>query len=285
MTGHASPTLRSRALQAALAARPPGRAARPAPPIDGADAFRRAAAALDELLTSLTDEEWSRPALRGLDVQGLVGHLIGVETAFGGSLTGVGPQPGVAEHVTATQPAALAQAGRPPTETHREWRQLVERSVALVADVADLREPKTWFGITLPLDELLVIRSFELWIHDEDIRRATGRPPRSPDPSRLARMTDLAMQLLAQAPSSDARTPATPTARVVLTGPGGGTWQLPATASTTKPRRPTRLVVDAATFCRIVGNRTSLADGDAVVTGDRDAAEQLCQAAAALALD
>ena len=43
------------------------------------EAFRRVADAFDQLLGSLDPSCWRRPVLRDLDVQGLVGHLAGVE--------------------------------------------------------------------------------------------------------------------------------------------------------------------------------------------------------------
>ena len=44
-------------------------------------------------------------------------------------------------------------------------------------------------------------------------------------------------------------------------------------------------MVDAAAFCRIVGNRSDLVAARGPVSGDRDLAEDLCAGAAALALD
>jgi hypothetical protein len=47
----------------------------------------------------------------------------------------------------------------------------------------------------LPLGLLLVVRAFELWIHDNDIRQAVGLPPSVPDPSTLSLMTQAAARL------------------------------------------------------------------------------------------
>ena len=50
--------------------------------------------------------------------------------------------------------------------------------------------------MTLPLNSLLVVRTFELWTHENDVRRATGLPPSVPDLVTLRLMTGLAVELL-----------------------------------------------------------------------------------------
>jgi hypothetical protein len=45
--------------------------------------------------------------------------------------------------------------------------------------------PVDFYGATLPLDKMLVVRAFEMWIHEEDIRRAAGIPLEAPEPARL----------------------------------------------------------------------------------------------------
>ena len=81
------------------------------PEISGAEAFGRAADAFCRLLSSLGEEDWKKPVLRDLDIQGLVGHLIGVEDDVQRGLAG---DPAVADagHVESTQGAAVRQAGR-----------------------------------------------------------------------------------------------------------------------------------------------------------------------------
>ena len=69
--------MRERVLAASWQARPAGRPEPEPAEISPAEAFRRAADALDGLLATLGDDDWLVPVLRDLDVQGLVGHLIG----------------------------------------------------------------------------------------------------------------------------------------------------------------------------------------------------------------
>ena len=94
--------LRDRVLAASRQARAAGRPVHDAPLIAAAEAYRRAADALASVLCRLDDDDWRRSVLRGLDAQGLVGHLIGVEDDVHRALSG---DPGVADadHIESTQ--------------------------------------------------------------------------------------------------------------------------------------------------------------------------------------
>lgn len=281
--------LRQRVLQAAAQARAGGRPAPEPEQITPAEAFRRAADALDGLLRTLGDQDWQIPVLRGLDVQALVGHLTGVEEDVHRCLAG-DPQVAEASHIDSTQPAADRQAGRPAAQTRAEWRRAVDATLDLVHACADPGTEVAVHGMRLPPGELLVVRAFELWTHDNDIRRATGRPPTVPDASTLCLMTALAARLLPRgAARIGLREPVS--VHLVLTGPGGGTWDIAVGEGRPGPARvspdPARLaiVTDAAGFCRLVANRAAPADLDLHITGDPARAAGVLAAATALALD
>ncbi len=291
-----SSELRDRVMAAALLARRPGQSAHPAERISGVEVFRQAVDRMDHLLGEFGPEEWSRPALRGLDVQGLIGHLIGVEDEFIASLERPAGSPDGSDHIASTQPTALAQGERSTDRTHQDWSKRTSQALALLDRRDDLTVPVTWFGITLPLDQLLVIRAFEMWIHEEDIRRANGRLLRAPEPAALARMADLAVGLLPAGMANIGFTRPNLMVRLVLTGPGGGTWDVvldgpvslpppPPAPSGTHPPAAARLVVDTAAFCRVVANRDDLAGSGAIIDGDLSVAAELCRGAATLALD
>ena len=163
---------------ASLRARTAGRSLPEAPAITPREAFSRAVNAFFHVLGGLTGGDWNRPALRGLDVQGLVGHLIGVEYDMHRCLAG---EPGLAgaDHVRSTQPAAVRQAGRSPSLTRAEWRQAADRTLELVPAAGDPQAEVAMHGLRLPLSALLTVRAFELWTHENDIRAATGLPLRT----------------------------------------------------------------------------------------------------------
>ena len=274
--------LRDRVLAASRQARATGCCVPAAQEISPAEAFSRAADALHELLCALTDQDWRQRAVRGLDVQSLVGHLIGVEDDMHRCLSG-DPEVAQADHIESTQAAAACQAGCPPAQTRAQWRQATDRTRTLVRACTDPDAEFAVHGMRLPLGDLLVARAFELWTHDNDIRLAAGLPWSVPDPSTLRRMTELAARMLPHgAARIGLREPFN--IRLVLTGPGGGAWDV---AIGTGPVDPVgiRIVTDAVGFCRLVASRLAPADLDLQVTGDPDRAAGVLAAASALALD
>jgi uncharacterized protein (TIGR03083 family) len=282
VSGQAVPAgLRERVLSASLRARAAGRA-EPAPPeISPIEAFARTADAFHVTLGLLSGGQWETPALRGLDVQGLVGHLTGVEEDVHRCLTG-DPEVAVASHIASTQPAADRQAGRPPALTRAEWRRAADHTIELVR-TADRGAAVAVHGVRVPLGLLLIIRSFELWVHENDIREVVGLPPSAPDASTLSVMTNSAASLL---PQVAIRAGLHDSVRVhlVLTGPGGGTWDIEVGQSPSAPAAVT-IVADAVEFCRLAANRVTPADLDPYVTGDQDRAAAVLAVASTLALD
>jgi uncharacterized protein (TIGR03083 family) len=271
--------LRDRVLAASLRARTAGRPEPAAPEITAEEAFSRAADAFYGMLGVLTEEDWGRLALRGLDVQGLVGHLTGVEEDVHRCLAG-DPLVARASHVGSTQAAADRQAGRPPAQTRAEWRRAADRTLDLVRAAGDTEVAV--HGMRLPLSMLLVVRAFELWIHDNDIRQAAGLPPSVPDPSTLSLMTQAAARLLPHAAvRGGLREPTS--VHLVLTGPGGGTWDIP--IGNGSPAASVGIVTDAVGFCWLVANRASPDRLDPHITGDPDSAAMVLAAASSLALD
>ncbi|HEU5385277.1 MAG TPA: maleylpyruvate isomerase family mycothiol-dependent enzyme, partial [Streptosporangiaceae bacterium] len=270
--------LRERVMTASLLARGAGQPVPAVPAISGAEAFGRAADAFYELLAGLDEQDWARPALRGLDVQGLTGHLIGVEEDMQRGLAG-DPAVAGADHVESTQDSAVRQASRSPALTMRDWRQAADRTLAEARSAGAVtdggRDDRiAVHGMRLPLDDLLVVRAFELWVHENDIRRCAGLAPSVPDPPVLRLMSDLAARML---PYAAARTGLRERVDVhlVLTGPGGGTWDVTVGQQPDGlepggqgPAQDVAIVTDAVGFCRLAANRTTPGELGPHVTGD-----------------
>ncbi len=284
----AAESMRDRLLTAALTERAPGTPVDPADHISGWEAFRRLSSRLGELLGRLSEQDWRQRTVRGLDVQGLVGHLVGVESDFAQTLLGSSAA-AEADHVRSTQAAADRQRGRAPARTREEWAAAVGATLEIAA-ASDADRVLRLYGVELPLDAWLVARAFESWIHEEDIRAATKRPRSDPDPEALSRMTELATVLLPAGIAGVAGRPRDAHARLVLTGPGGGTWDVALAGGPVVRAAPGReydahVVVDAAEFCRVVGNRADLRQSGAIVREDGDVAAAVFAGAAALAFD
>jgi len=293
--------LRRRVLQAAQEHRPSRRAPTVAEAISPLEGYRRTVDVFGSLLDELSPEEWARPALRDLDVQGLVGHLIGVEHDFQASLRSEAAVPDASapprsdDHVGSTDATARAQAGRPAQATRRDWVEVSADSIAAVAGQPEavLEGPVTLHGLTLSLEATLVVRAFELWTHEEDIRRATDRPLVAPDAARLGLMTGLALPLLEAGMARAGRSRPGRRAKLVLTGPGGRTWETTFGAGpgagggsgSANGGADVRIVVDAVSFCRVVADRLPPGDCGSLVTGDEALARDILVGAAALALD
>jgi len=302
------PRLRDRVLAAALASRPAGR-----PPGDGSaplspvEAYRRTIGDLDEVLAGLDAHGWAAPVARyGWTVQGLVGHLVAVDRLLGARL-GVEELPADpdADHVAMSLDSVAAQEGRDPAATLHDWRAATRRALdALVAQPPELSARVPFHGVEYRWASLLVARTLEIWTHTDDIRVATGEPPVAPDEERLALMTDLAVRTLPYRLATVGAQEFTGTARIVLTGPGGGAWTqsltlasgasatpaagapapVPAAASTTTGEPAVRLVADAVGFCRLAAGRIDADDLGVTVTGDGRLAAAVLASAAAFAV-
>jgi hypothetical protein len=72
---------------------------------------------------------------------------------------------------------------------------------------------------------------------------------------------------------------------LVLTGAGGGTWEVE--LADEQPADPVQasIVIDAVGFCRLTANRATPGELEPHITGDRDRADLVLAAAATLALD
>jgi len=283
MTADALPAgLRERVLTAARELRAPGRTVPDVPDISPVEACSRAADAFLRLLTALADADWRRPVLRDLDVAGLVGHLTGVEDDVQRALDG-DRDVACVDHVASTQPAADHAASRSPEEVRRAWRATADRTLERVRG-ADLDAVERVHGLRLPLGALLVVRAFELWTHENDIRLAAGLPASVPDAATLRRMTELAVRLLPYGVARVSDPVAPLDVHLVLTGAGGGTWDV-AVGERTGPAPEVAIVADAVGFCRLVADRITQADLGAQVSGAAGAADVVLAGAAALALD
>ncbi len=140
-------------------------------------------ASIDTVLAGLSAAQWALPTdCPGWDVQAQVAHLLGYEAQW---YLGRTPGP-VAEPMPAYVVNALGEgnevwvasrADRDPTSVLEEYREVIRaRTMMLTAADLDLNTVSaTWCG-DQALRNQLGTRLFDVWVHEQDIRRAVGVP-------------------------------------------------------------------------------------------------------------
>jgi uncharacterized protein (TIGR03083 family) len=140
-------------------------------------------AAVEDLCSGLTDDEWQRPTgCPGWTVQDQIAHLVDYEaTALGrtrpdhvvGDLSHTKNDMGVANEV-----GVDARRSRTGPEVLAELREVVAARLEQLAALDESRlgdEAMTPVGPATVRD-VLTLRLMDTWSHEQDIRRALGRP-------------------------------------------------------------------------------------------------------------
>lgn len=182
------------------------------------EAWRHTFAATIEVCAGLTDGEWSAPTECPLwTVKDVCAHLVGGEVWMSlghpapadarTGLAGIADRP-VAERAHLSGPEVLA-----------ELREVfATRQRQLAAEPPDLSEPATTaYGVPVTLGILLTHRAFDGWVHEQDIRRALGRPGNLDAPAApISR--DILLASLARVVAKLAAAPAGSVVRLSVTG-------------------------------------------------------------------
>jgi uncharacterized protein (TIGR03083 family) len=250
----------------------------PLPPVD---ALRRETARFETLLDSLTPADLEVGTFNGLNVRDLVAHVGIVDEAFVREAQPDGPWP----FIGAAAVAAITEAGLPST-AGLTFAQVRDRYLQARRGLIDL-------GARLPADtrvggyslkSALVIRAFETWTHCHDVAVATSRPEPPAEPPVLRTMADLAVQTLPLALAARGFSYPDRTARVVLTGPGGGDWTIACDGrSTPGPVPDVVLRAPVVEFCRRFADRLTLDEVPFDADGDVELGRALVDAAPAFA--
>lgn len=150
---------------------------------DLVETYAEALSSFRALAASLQPDDWSRSTeCPGWDVHDQIAHVVSLEFELAGqplavALTAYGPhvrnpvgermENGV-DALRALSPTELLARLGPACEQH--LAQLRDPGLDLEAPVLGPR------NTLLPLRELLPLRVFDVWTHEQDIRRAVGRP-------------------------------------------------------------------------------------------------------------
>jgi uncharacterized protein (TIGR03083 family) len=280
------PDLRAAVLTAALRGRARGErlpsAPRPAAPLD---AFRSTAAELRAVLDALDPAAWDvdTGTVHG-SVRALVAHLTGVEDVMAAQLGAGTPRAGDTDHVASAAATAAEVLGEPADELTARWHAGAVRLAAL-AETAGPGAPVQANDIPTDVDGMLVLRTFEVWAHTEDICRAAGHPAPPLDAARLTLMSSRLLDVLPLAMAVEGVPRPGQTVRLVLTGAGGGCYDRPLSPDDVVGVPDVELVVDVVDLCRLAARRTRPEDLDLEIEGDEELAGTVLVAVGAFARD
>ena len=247
------------------------------------ETWRQAIAEFVALARSIPEDEWRRPTdLAGWDVKDNVAHTAHLEAVLAGAQEETGPVEEVA-HVRDlsglyTEQGVLARRDRDMATLADEIEQsAATRHATLVADPpvdGTAPPPKTPGDVGWTTERLLSNRPLDVWMHEQDIRRAIGRPGGFDSPA--ARHTiDSFGNALPMVVGKRVAPPAGTTVQVdvpdagrswtvVIGDDGRAAFADPVDAPTT------RIELDAADFIVLAGGRRPLDETDAAVEGDED---------------
>ncbi len=281
------PDLRERVLAAARSRRPAEHH-----PFAPAEVHLIESTRLVALLQRLDDAQWATPVgpyFPGWTVQDLVAHLASSEALLAGELGATPPTPETEDQPEPRAHAAVARhRGLRPADTLAELTdiyQLVQHALAALGAGVDTCIVQ-WFGLDLSLGHALTQRGFEIWTHADDIRTALGFDPVPPPPGSLETMSHAAVETIPIMLSAGGADGEGRRARIVLTGAGGGSYDIAlGFADTAEGSAPeVEVELDVVEFCRAVGDRLTATEIDYRASGDVDLAASIVRALPALAV-
>jgi uncharacterized protein (TIGR03083 family) len=139
--------------------------------------------ALDELCSSLSDEEWGRPTdLPGWTVKDNLSHINGTESNMLGRPApehDPGQKDWIRNPIGASNEVQVDyRRSWPPQKVLDEFREVsAERLQRLKAMSDDELGAESWTPIGQgTVEDMVAIRVMDCWVHDQDIRRAVGKP-------------------------------------------------------------------------------------------------------------
>jgi uncharacterized protein (TIGR03083 family) len=281
--------LRGDVLAAALARRPAGRPVSSPQPVPPAEAFARTIEDFWSLLESLEDDEWELVAHDDHGrVRDLTAHLIGVERLNLRWVEAADEVPYLPDHVASTRAVVESFAEAPLADVARTWHESALALLA-VARERDGAQEIPFHDITVSVDGLMTIRTFELWAHGMDIAHATGRSLPMLDDSRLLLMSSRLMAALPRALAYRGLTGVDHTARFVLTGPAGGCYDIALDPTASRPppgyEPDVTIIADVVDLCLVAAARLEHADLERTLEGDPALAELVLAHVSAFARD
>ena len=152
-------------------------------PIETIDKLEAVWQSVSALGDELDEQQWKRSTeLAGWTVQDNLSHLIGTERMLQG-LPAAAMPPALGEHVKNpigqfNEAEVEARRSRPGAEVLAEWKALVELRLTTLRNADEAYFAKEMPTPTGPgtTADFLHIRVLDCWLHEQDMRRAVGRP-------------------------------------------------------------------------------------------------------------
>lgn len=233
------------------------------------------------LLEKLPAEEWSTPSdLPGWDVHAIAAHTAHLEALLAGGRHD-DLEIGEPEHVrnpmgTFTEQGVVARRDRSPDDLINEIR-----SSATTRHTALLSDPPTAGAATAPglfgmigwsTETLLRNRPLDVWMHEQDVRRAVGRPGNLDGPAGI-HTADYLAESLGYVLAKKAGAPTGATAILEIDGHAAYSFTVNGEGRGERlpdpPAEPTtRLAMSRGTFIELAGGRRTADSGAVRIEGD-----------------
>jgi uncharacterized protein (TIGR03083 family) len=249
--------------------------------------------AMSDLADDFGDADWDTSTeLPGWSVKDCYSHVVGTERTMRGE-----PSPevdlGGLDHLTApssmmTEPPVAARRDTPPAEVLDEFRAVTAQRLEELRGYPPEKFDEVGFTPAGqgPYREFMNIRVFDCWMHEQDVRRALGRPGHQEGPVaehalwRCGLAAGFVVGKKADAPDGSS---------VVFDLTGSSARQVPVVVEGRArvvdgvPTDPTvTLTMDQQTYWCLGGGRwdpeQALADGKVQITGDRELGERVVRA-------
>jgi uncharacterized protein (TIGR03083 family) len=248
------------------------------------DLFRRQIEALGDLLGDLHADDWTRPiGPYRWTVHGLVAHLLVIELYTAGQLGLDQANTSHEHHLAIGADRIAAELADAPGSTARRWLERARATAAaLFDDGISLPDDITLHGWPFSTEGALIARAFEVWTHADDIRLATGRPRSTPGAGDLRTMSRFSVRTLPRLLPLVAPEARLAPTRIVLTGDGGGTFDIGGNDG--QGDAATTVVTDVVDYCRVVARRIRVDELACDIDGNEEIVRALLAAASAFAV-
>lgn len=190
------------------------------------DAWTQSIESISELVSSLVDGEWNRPTERvGWSVRDVVSHVIGGECEALGDPRPIHTLPRDLYHVV-DETSRYNEVQVDVRRHHTGPEMTSELEYTIIRRSRHLRNERRNASDVishplhgkLPLGQYLQLRVADVWVHEQDLRRALGQPTALDTPAALI-ARDVLLQRLPRVVAEDAQAPAKSAVVFDVSGP------------------------------------------------------------------